>query len=245
MTELVGSELLSTLPFVRFAMSTRLGGVSPEPLGMNLSYHVGDAPERVAANREKFFHAVGMDPLQLALPRQCHSAKVVCANTGGDYQACDGLTTATAGVWLAVSIADCVPVILADAQRKAVAALHAGWRGTVQQIVRQGIVLMSEAFGTKSEGLIAYIGPSAGACCYEVGSDVAEQFPPTAFAKRNGSLFLNLKLENKRQLQEAGVPENNIETSPYCTICKSDLFHSYRRDKERSGRMMAVVGIRS
>ncbi|HEX9829762.1 MAG TPA: peptidoglycan editing factor PgeF [Bacteroidota bacterium] len=241
--EVVSSQKLSAITAIRFAMSTRVGGVSPEPYGMNMSFSVGDAKEHVTENRRRFFDGVGILPEQIALPKQCHSATVVPVDAGGEYKSCDGLVSATPGIWLGISVADCVPIILADPRTKAVAALHAGWRGTRQRIVEKGMSLMSDAFGSKPEHIVAYIGPSAGVCCYQVGVEVAEHFSSPVLTHKNGSVYLDLKLENKRQLQAAGVPIEQIETSPHCTICAPDRFHSYRREKERSGRMMAVVGI--
>lgn len=162
MTETITSGKLSGIAFVRFAMSTRLGGVSPEPYGMNLSFKVGDDAENVSSNRAKFFGSLGIRPERLALPQQCHSATVLKVETGGSYDSCDGLVTATPNLWLAVSIADCVPVMLVDPQKKVVAALHAGWRGASQHIAERGIQFMVREFGTRPSNVIAYIGPSAG-----------------------------------------------------------------------------------
>ncbi|MCI0708010.1 MAG: peptidoglycan editing factor PgeF [Ignavibacteriae bacterium] len=245
MIPVIRSLKLSEIPYIRFAMSTRHGGVSPEPYGMNVSYKVGDSEGNVTANRQRLFEEVGIQQKDLALPKQCHSARALEVESGGQYESCDGLVSATPGIWLGISIADCVPVMLADRKRRAVAALHAGWRGTAQGIVGEGVRLMSQAFHTEPEDIVAFIGPSAGGCCYEVGEDVAAKFSPHVFKGRNGSYLLDLKKENKLQLQHAGIPEERIEISAYCTICTPNLFHSYRRDKERSGRMMALVGILS
>lgn len=212
---------------------------------MNLSYTVGDHPERVAANRRMFFGMLGVQENRLAQPLQSHSATILKVETGGRYPSCDGLMTSQPDLWLAVSIADCVPVVLVDPQKEIVAALHAGWRGTLQRIVEKGVQQMVRDFGTEPADIIAYIGPSAGVCCYEVGPEVADQFTEGVTVRNNGSIHLNLKKENENQLLQRGVLQQHIEVSRHCTICTPSLFHSYRRDKERSGRMLAVVGLAS
>jgi YfiH family protein len=153
------------------------------------------------------------------------------------------LVTATAHLWLAVSVADCVPIVLVDPQRRVVAALHAGWRGTVQRIVERGITLMVESFNTRPADLRVYLGPSASVCCYEVGEEVFSKFTDEVLVRRNGAVYVDLKKENKQQLMDCGVLEEHIEVSPWCTICTPRLFHSYRRDGNRSGRMMAAIAL--
>jgi YfiH family protein len=212
---------------------------------MNISYTVGDSDKNVSKNRERFFKNVGILQGQLALPKQCHSARVVCVETGGQYESCDGLVSNTPGVWLGISVADCTPIVLADPKRKAAAVLHAGWRGTMQGIVGKGVELMIDSVDTNPADLIAFIGPSSGVCCYEIGEDVASKFSSGVLERRNGSIFLDLKKENRLQLNAVGVVNDNIEISPYCTICTPGLFHSFRRDRDKSGRMMAAVGLLS
>jgi hypothetical protein len=212
---------------------------------MNLSFKVNDEPANVRSNREKFFGGLGISANNQAFPRQCHSASVLNIQTAGEYEACDGLVTAVPDLWLTISVADCVPIMMFDPRNKVVAALHAGWRGTVGQIVRNGIQLMKSELSTKPSDLVVYVGPSAGPCCYEVGQEVAAKFSHDVLRNVNRSVYLDLRKENKSQLVEAGVPEENIELSSSCTICSPELFHSYRRDKERSGRMMAVIGLTS
>lgn len=243
MTKHIASTTMDRFPGVRFAMSTRQGGVSPEPLGMNLSFKVADDPANVGRNRELFFGELGITERRQAFPRQCHSTVVQNIRTAGEFESCDGLVTSTPDLWLTISIADCVPVMLFDTRNKVVAALHAGWRGTLGQIVRNGVQLMKSEFRSQPSDLVAFIGPSASVCCYQVGNEVAAQFPSETVMTVNGSLHLDLKEENKRQLLREGVPSENIEISSSCTICSPLLFHSFRREKERSGRMMAVIGI--
>jgi YfiH family protein len=241
---LVRSEKLSALPGVRCAVSTRRGGVSPEPFGMNTSFRVGDDPAAVRMNRKLLFERVGGAEERTVFARQQHSTEIRIVSSPGEYDACDGFLTQTQDLWLAVSIADCAPVFVADQKRRVVGAFHAGWRGTAGRIVERGVALMTEAFGTKGEDVVAFVGPSAGGCCYEVGSEVANLFSEQAVRHVNGSLHLDLKAELARQLRTVGVLHENIELSKHCTICQAETFHSFRRDNDRSGRMLGIIGLK-
>jgi YfiH family protein len=226
-------------------VSTRHGGVSPHPLGLNLSYRVSDDERNVTENRRRFFRALAIEPSRLAFAQQCHSNVVVSVRESGEFGLCDGLLTTQHGVWLAVSVADCVPIFLYDPVNVAVGAIHAGWRGTRGEIVKKGIGKMEFEFGTRPENIVGFIGAAAGSCCYIVGEEVAEEFDDQFILRNNGALKLDLKGANKTQLLEVGLSQDKIEMHPDCTICKVDTYHSYRRDKERSGRMMGVIGIHS
>ena len=119
-----------------------------------------------------------------------HSATVLPISQPGNYDSCDGLVTSTPNLWLFVKVADCVPVILVDPQKNIVAALHAGWRGSLERIVENGIQLMVQEFGTEPADITAYIGPSASVCCYEIGQEVAEKFTTSVTVRNNGSIIL-------------------------------------------------------
>ena len=243
-SELLQPRQLSTFPTIVCAVSTRLGGVSPPPLGMNLSYNVGDDPANVDANRERFFGSLQISTDRLAFPRQVHSSTVRRVEAPGSYDATDGLLTDRKDLWLVISVADCTPVFVFDRHQNVVAAFHAGWRGSAAGIVARGVQTMKSEYGSHPSDLYTFIGPSAGSCCYEVGAEVAGRFDGSIVFKRNGSLYVDLKRENRRQLVECEIPENQIETSEHCTICGDKLFHSYRRERERSGRMMGVIGLK-
>jgi YfiH family protein len=240
---LITSEKLSRVKEVRFGLSTRNGGVSPEPYGMNTSLRVGDEAENVRANRRRILGFLGIDGAQLAAPLQCHSNVVRAVAQPGEYPACDGLTTDRISLALVISVADCLPIVLYDARHRAVSLVHAGWRGTSGQIVQSAVRVMAHEFQTDAAELTVYLGPSAGVCCYEVGSEVAERFPAACVEERARRLYLDLKGANLQQLLDVGAERKNVEVSPHCTICEPDQFHSYRRDREESGRMMAVVSL--
>jgi polyphenol oxidase len=225
------------------AVSTRQGGVSSSGLGMNLSFSVGDRSEDVTENRQRFFGTLGIHLEELAIPRQIHSAMFCRVGSPGSYPDCDALMTDRARVFLCVTVADCIPILLYAPDVRAVAAVHAGWRGTAEGIVSKVVPAMAKEFSCRPESLRAYVGPGASACCYVVGEDVARCFEP-AFVKRNHQgLIVDLKAANLAQLRAAGVPLEQIEVSPHCTVSDAANFHSFRRDGAASGRMMAVIGI--
>jgi polyphenol oxidase len=142
-----------------------------------------------------------------------------------------------------ITVADCLPVVLFDPKAAVLGHVHAGWRGSASGIVRKAVTMMQSEFGASPDAMTAYLGPSAGVCCYEVGREVADAFLLEQLEVRNGRTYLNLKKANLDQLLECGLRPENIEISALCTICSPQLFHSYRRDREKSGRMMAVVSM--
>jgi len=161
----------------------------------------------------------------------------------------DALLTNQPGLFLAVRTADCVPLLLYDRQRRVVGALHAGWRGAVAGIVPKAVAVMREAFGCDPETVHVAIGPSAGACCYEVDEAVLTPlrtgFPEwRAVARERGpaNALLDLRELVRRQAMGAGVREEAIRTVGVCTICHDDLFYSYRREGRVNGTMVSGIG---
>jgi purine-nucleoside/S-methyl-5'-thioadenosine phosphorylase / adenosine deaminase len=175
----------------------------------------------------------------LATLKQIHSAR--CVEAGGRCGVLgegDALLEDTPGAVVAVKTADCIPILLVDERRRAVAAVHAGWRGTAAGIAAHAAAAMSERFGTRVEDLHAAIGPGIGKCCYEVGPEVAAQFG------LEGRTHLDLPEINRARLEEIGIPKDRIYVSHLCTMCRAQEFHSFRRDKEAAGRLHSFVGIR-
>lgn len=226
------------------AISTRKGGVSPEPYGMNTSFSVGDVAGNVTENRQIFLNALGTTPDHLAIPEQKHTAVVLTVDRPGAYERCDALVTNVPNVWLSVSVADCTPVFLFDRGKSVIACIHAGWRGTQQRIAEKTLGTMRKEFGSDPTDVYAFLGPAAGQCCYEVGEEVANKFDRAFVNIRGPKKYLDLKRANESQLHAAGLIRTNIEIHGDCTICSTQLYHSYRRDKERSGRMMGVIGLK-
>ncbi len=239
----VHSSLLSNFSNLKHGISTRIGGVSPEPYGLNLSFNVGDARENVEENRNRFFETLGIPPDRIAIPEQRHTATIRTVTQPGQYKDCDALVTNVRGTYLSVSIADCAPIFLFDRKKEVVACVHAGWRGTEQRIVSQAIKLMTAEFGSEPTEILAFIGPSAGPCCYEIGAEVAGKFEEDYLSSRAGKIYLDIKKANSGQLRAAGVPDSNTEVLNDCTICGAERYHSFRRDRTKSGRMVAIIGM--
>jgi len=238
--------------------STRPGGCSPMPhAALNLAGFDEDDAANIHENRRRFLKLFPGD-WRLATCWQIHGALVrrIDGETEGALDAnlerCDALTTNAPRILVGVQTADCVPVLLCDARSGACAAVHAGWRGTAAEIVPAALARMRAEFGTRAADVRACIGPAALGCCYEVGADVIEIFR-TRFAyagellapTRAGHARIDLHRANQRQLEESGVAPARIHAAPLCTICREDLFFSYRRDKKlhgRTGRLLAVIG---
>lgn len=239
-----------------------MGGVSPMPeAALNLAGFDDDTAENIYENRRRFLNLFD-EAWTLASCWQQHGTDVRVVknledarppeNSRGETIYCDALITDVPQILLGVKTADCVPVILGDARTGACASIHAGWRGTLSSIVPGTIQQMTAEFGTKAEDVRACIGPAAGACCYEVGMEVITAFrqkfseadnlfTPT----REGHALVDLQRANLEQLVAAGVSPERVHTAPLCTMCRNDIFFSYRREKRlhgRVGRLMSVIG---
>jgi polyphenol oxidase len=243
--DIIRAKIFEEYASLVFGMSTRNGGVSGNHFGLNMSMNVGDRPEHVRENRSRFFAELNIGPEQMAFPLQHHTANVRIVDHRGTYEYCDALITTMPNVFLAITVADCVPIALFDPATNTVAAIHAGWRGTAAKIVKKTIAKLLVQCESRPRDLRVFIGPAAARCCYEVGAEVAAQFPDSVVDRKDdGKFLLDVKEANRLQLVECGVPESRIEMSPACTISSPELFHSFRRDKADSGRMMAVIGRR-
>lgn len=172
----------------------------------------------------------------MASLKQIHSGIVLRGEQIGCAGEGDALVTAREGISVSVRTADCYPILLAGGRKHAVAAVHAGWRGTAARIVVGALEEMHRLYGIEAADVYAAIGPGIGACCYEVGAEVARQFG-LAHAGR-----IDLAAINRRQLLDAGVPEQHIDVLGGCTKCDGRLFHSYRRDQLAAGRMVSYIG---
>jgi YfiH family protein len=242
--------------------STRLGGISAMPANaLNLAGFNDDAAENILENRRRFLKLFQGDWV-LAGCWQVHGADVrvvqtredarPAENKQGETVFCDVIVSNASGVLAGVKTADCVPILLGDPVTGAFAAVHAGWRGTLATAVVVAVKRLTEEYDVKSEDLRVAIGASAGACCYEVGSEVIDAFT-SRFADgdklftptRQGHALVDLLQANRDQLVSAGVRLERIHTAPICTMCRTDLFFSYRKEKSvhgKVGRLMAVVG---
>lgn len=290
---------LTRFPWLLHAFSTRLGGVSKGAArGLNLGMTKSDPSLNVEENRRRFLSTLGAEGFVLASLRQTHSTHIYRAEKKtrrepqyhpSGYPAPelpenrvpvgDALLTDEPGILLCVRVADCLPILLVDPRRRAVAAVHAGWRGTLARIAEKTVGVMRQILGSKPRDLRAAVGPGIRACCYEVGEEVVAAFcgrfvqgekyfhapppqnPADAVAAKYPLLFLSKRLPGhldgrspaahldlvaatKDQLQSAGLRASNIHAAEFCTACRTDLFFSHRKEGPRTGRMMAVIGIK-
>jgi polyphenol oxidase len=242
--------------------STRGGGVSDMPrASLSLAGFHDDAAENILENRRRFLK---LFPGQWSLAGcwQVHGADARVVNSVeeakpaedqlGETIYCDVIVSNADGVLAGVKTADCVPILIGDPQTRSFAAVHAGWRGTLETAVIAGIERLSREYGARPEDLRVAIGPSAGPCCYEVGSDVIDGFTnrfPDAeklfTPTRPGHAMVDLITANKDQVASIGVRPTRIHVVPFCTMDRTDLFFSYRKEKKlngRVGRLMAVIG---
>jgi YfiH family protein len=224
-------------------VSTRQWGVSPFPFSsLNLGVHTSDTSENIQTNLELFTKHLGINVNSLARSYQCHGDEILITQVPVYAENFDAIITNSKGVFPGVGIADCCPILLADPMHQVVAAIHAGWKGTVKEIVRKTVEKMQMEFQSLPTDILAYIGPCISQEFFEVGDEVANQFLSEVKVLKNGKYHIDLKLANALQLKNAGVKQ--IEISPFCTVKNNDLFFSYRKENGQTGRMLAVIGFK-
>jgi polyphenol oxidase len=244
------------------AFSTRSGGVSPMPHdALNLAGFNEDTAENILENRSRFLKLFAGE-WSLAGCWQVHGADIRVVKeraqaqrrpyATGDDDRCDALVSNLPQTLLGVKTADCVPLLMGDARTGAFAAVHAGWRGTLASLAVHAIERLKTDYGVNPEDLRVAIGPAAGACCYEVGREVIDAFKAKFgdaadlfTATRADHALIDLYEANRRQLTSLGVKAERVHSSPLCTMCRTDLFFSYRREKSlhgKVGRLLSVIG---
>src|SRR5213083_215160 len=238
------SEALGRVPDIIHAFSTRRG----DTRDLNLGPHSSANPI-VQMNRVRFLASVGLPGWPMMKLRQVHSDRVVnIQDTSAATDAVEGdaAVTALTGAVLGVQTADCVPILIADSHGRAVAAVHAGWRGTAARIVESTVARLRVQFALEPQDLVAAVGPHIGVCCYEIGLEVVDAMADPALFEYKPEWMkphLNLGEANRRQLINSGLRDEGIEVSSLCTRCRNDLFHSYRRDGKKMGPMLSIIGI--
>ena len=242
------------------AFSTRRGGVSPLPAdALNLAQFKGDSKENVFENRRRFLRAIDAEQATVVTANQTHSidrmAIASLDHAHGPQPVCDAMTTQLRGLLLAIQTADCLPVLIGDPATGAMAAIHAGWRGTAGRITERTVADLMQQ-GVNPRNAIAALGPAACAECYEVGQDVIERYKKefgywrSLFAdlKENGKAHLDIFAANIQQLIFCGFTEERIYVAEHCTMHENDLFFSYRREGRGQpsvvGRLLSVIGRR-
>jgi len=212
--------------------------------GLNCGYNTSAPRDEVDQNRQQLLETLGWEPEQVAFADQVHGHRVRVVDTGGTWPETDGLITTRRGLLLAIQVADCAAVLISDREGRAVAALHAGWRGAVSGIVPEAINEMLHVSGATPEQLVAWISPCISQERFEVGEEVAEQFPEI-FVRREGVArpHVDLKGYVRKQLLDAGLETGRIRTDPGCTFNNSGRYYSWRRDRQKAGRMLAMIGL--
>lgn len=257
----ISYRILDDIPWLKNAVSTRLGGVSKDYLAsMNLGFNRGDLDENVIRNHEIFANVIGVNPKNIVTGNQTHTTnvKVVTKDDCGkgiyrdrNYKDIDGLITNEKGIVLATYYADCVPLLIVDTKNKAIGLSHSGWRGTVGKIGKVTIEKMGELYGTKPEDIVACIGPSICQKCYEISEEVAVQFKEAfpnnikeiLIDKGNGKYQLDLWECNRINFKEAGVLPENIKVTDICTCHNTDVLFSHRGHNGKRGNLGAFLSI--
>jgi YfiH family protein len=241
------------------AFSTRGGGVSPLPdNALNLVHFKGDERHNVEENRRRFLKAIGAEEAIIVTTRQAHSKDRVLIEdldqARGPAPVADAMTTRLTGILLGIQTADCLPVLIADTASGAMAAIHAGWRGTAGRITERTLADLMQIHGVNPRHCIAALGPAACAECYEVGEDVIELYRREfgywrkllVNFKEGGKAHLDIVAANLQQLAFCGFSEDQIHIAPFCTMHNNDLFFSYRREGRGqpsfAGRLLSVIG---
>jgi polyphenol oxidase len=266
---------LKKLPWLVHGFSTRAGGASTLNSGervLNLGFTDWDQREDVLKNRQAFLSAIGEADSPLVLLKQFHSAVALFfAVAPEEPLKGDAALTNSRGMLLGIQTADCVPILFVDAKKRAVAAMHAGWRGTLARIAQKTVGEMRKHFASNPADILAALGPAIGGCCYEVGTELVTEFTsqfanaeehfdePRTGEEPNPLQWLNmmppgrqpppknvrldLRKANRSQLLAAGLRDANIFVSDLCTACHTDLFFSYRKEGANSGRLLSVIGL--
>ena len=256
------AENLSAQPGVVHGFSTRLGGVSRGDLAsLNLrpAKPSGDEPENVVENYRRFCAAIGAQAENVVFSQQVHTDNIraVTGEDRGkglwsprDYEA-DALITNERGLFLTVFSADCIIILLSDAQAGCVGAVHAGWRGTALGIAAKAVKEMIRRYGASPERMEAAIGAGIGPCCFETHNDVPQAMKKTLgeeaapYCIPKGEKWrVDLKGLNRHWLEKAGLQPGHIQISPLCTACHPELYWSHRKMGEKRGVQCAMIGLK-
>lgn len=260
---LKGFKSLTAYPDIAHFVTTRQQGISEGTYAsFNCSPYTNDSSNNVDRNQNFLFQLMKQEIKELLIPRQQHGCASLIIDKSffnsplgvrrNSLDGLDALITNEPGYCVAVTTADCVPVLLYDKRFKVVAAVHAGWRGTVGHIVASVLARMNDHFGTEGEDVVACIGPSISLASFEVGDEVYRAFKESGFDmsriaitnKDTGKYHIDLWEANRMELLDCGVPEQQIEVAGVCTYIHHDEFFSARRLGINSGRILSGIMIR-
>jgi purine-nucleoside/S-methyl-5'-thioadenosine phosphorylase / adenosine deaminase len=232
-------------------MGRRGGNSVGNYAGLNVSYRVGDDPKIVSQNVCDMKQAVGIHDRRIITMKQVHGDRIIEVEDIHIKEAGegDGMVTREKNAFLGVLTADCVPILFVAPEQKRVAAVHAGWRGTLTGIAAKMVWLLKNQHGIPFDAIEAAVGPAIGACCYEIKDDVSRpiverwgNIDAPCVEHRDGKMYLDLRLLNRAILEQAGVPSTQIYHIGPCTSCSPDQFFSYRRERKETGRQISFIG---
>jgi YfiH family protein len=255
---LVQSDLLNRHPAFRHGITGRVPGM--EPAEGNIGYSAPRDRDAAWRERQRWARAARIDPMALSTVHQVHGREVIGIGVdrrglGGPLGStalgrADAIMTATPGVAVMTLHADCLPIILADPDVPAVAAIHAGWRGTVVDVVGATVQAMTTEYGARPERMVVLLGPGMRSCCYEVGDEVVEAWRASAGIDGEVALsrgprrwHFDLAIANRSLLAKAGIAADRIDDQSHCTHCNGDRWFSHRLQGPETGRFGAMVGI--
>jgi YfiH family protein len=228
---------------VRLAFSTRSGGASDGPYAtLNLGASTADRPEAVAENRRRLLESLELRPARVVTAGQVHGSAVAVVTEPGLVRNHDGLVTRVPGLPLAVSAADCLPILFTAPG--AVAAAHAGWRGVVAGIAETTLITLCQTAHAAPGDVHVHLGPCIRECCYVVGPEVATLFPGEARREFEGRTYVSLPAAVILRLRSAGVPAESIADVGACTSCEATRYFSHRREEGLTGRHWGVAAVR-
>lgn len=208
--------------------------------GLNLGLNTDEDAKIIQENRKQLFNALNLNQEKVAFAQQVHKTKIQVVSNGGVFPETDAFVSNERGMAFAIQVADCAAVLLGDAKNKVIGAAHAGWRGAAAGIIPETIEKMAE-LGAQVKHVKVFISPCISLSGFEVGEEVAKEFPAEFVNLQSYEKpHVDLKAFIKHQLQSEGVSLDNIETDEGCTLSE-ERFYSYRRQKEKSGRMMGII----
>lgn len=212
--------------------------------GLNCGLSTAAPAEESEKNRQILFQELKLDGNRISLARQIHSNHVEIVNSGGIYEDTDAMITNTTGVTLAIQVADCAAILLADPENNIIAAVHAGWRSAIADILPITIEKLNRLGANRPDRLLAYVSPCISQHYFEVGKEVALKFPDHFVDYRSfRKPHVNLKGFLVQQLMTAGLDLKQIQIDPECTYRSTSRYYSYRREGEKAGRMLAYIGL--
>lgn len=241
---IIKPHIFQRFPQIIYGFSTKFGGDGKSNFDFNLSFSVGDEKSIVESNRKLFFTSIGLNSDSIAFQKQTHSDIIKMVDSAGSCGESDSLITNKRDLGIAITIADCTPIFIFDCKNNVIAGVHSGWRGTEKKILKKTLQLLFSNYNSDCKDLFVYIGPSISTSNYEVGEELVEKFDQKYIASKNSKYFLNVSKANYDMLTEFDVPENQIQKSELCTFEFKTLLHSYRRDREKSGRSIGVIALK-